>query len=362
MTITKVKAEDWIQKNDQALVQSFAAYLGRIQNVWFSFARFADADSIQSIFTPNILNTYWPFIFDVVGRDSQLSCHISVRLDESYNPCFQNTDSLIIKRNKRNVYLSYILDIHNLMELNSRTISTSIDNLIPIPPHSSGLNKNTIGSIEILSKPPISPLHYIQLDESIRLLKSALQEYRRLSYLHFSQYCNYHERYDFKFGYKLEDIEEVGAYEEHIYYDAHSFDLAGKMFKRLTTPTKQNLTFALIDVSWSVAFNLNVIISILPNIEYLKINDCYMRPEPDLSNLLDLQYMYKLNILIFDIGFPRHDFEQKIIVRIEYKKDNISRCYLWRKAPKLLCQFKTERFKLIPADYLERPIGLGEKK
>ncbi|KAI9255940.1 hypothetical protein EDC94DRAFT_617238 [Helicostylum pulchrum] len=366
LTITKVKAEDWIQKNDRALVQSFAAYLGRTQNICFSFARFAvtltDTDTIQSVFTPNILNTYWSLIFDIAGQDSQLSCHVSVRLDESFDPCFQNTDSLLIKRNKRNLYLSYILDINNLMEQNPQSISTSIDNLIPIPPHSPGLNKSTIGSIEILSKPPFSPPHYIQLDESIRLLKSALQEYPRLSYLHFAQYCNYHERYNFKFGYKLEDIEEVSAYEDHIYYDTHSFDLAGKRFKRLSTPTKKNLTFALIEVSWLVAFNLNVIIGLLPNIEYLNINKCDMRPEPDLSNLLDLQYMYKLKTLVFDIGFLRNDLERKIIVRIEYKKNNTSRCYLWRKVHKLLSQFKTEKFELISADYLEKTNWLGKQK
>ncbi|GAA5804150.1 hypothetical protein HPULCUR_009636 [Helicostylum pulchrum] len=166
---------------------------------------------------------------------------------------------------------------------------------------------------KILSKPPFSPPHYIQLDESIRLLKSALQEYPRLSYLHFAQYCNYHERYNFKFGYKLEDIEEVSAYEDHIYYDTHSFDLAGKRFKRLSTPTKKNLTFALIEVSWLVAFNLNVIIGLLPNIEYLNINKCDMRPEPDLIH-------------------------------------------------KLLSQFKTEKFELISADYLEKTNWLGKQK
>ncbi|KAI8076027.1 hypothetical protein BDF21DRAFT_422426, partial [Thamnidium elegans] len=364
LTITKVKAEDWIRKSDQVLVQSFAAYLGRTQNVCFSLARFApiltDSDTVQSIFTPNNLNTYWPFIFDIVGRDRHLSCHISVRLDESFKPCPQNTNSLLIKRNKRNVYLSYILDINNLREQNSQTIPTSIDKLIPLPPHNPSLNKSTIGSIEIFSTP--SFLHYIELDESIQLLKSALQEYPRLSYLHFIQYSNNHERYNFKFGYKLEDIEKVGAYEEQIYYDTHSFDLAGKRFKRLNTPTKQNLTFALIEIPWLIAFNLNVIISALPNIEYLKINKCDMRPELDLSNLLDLQYMYKLKTLVFDIGFLRNDSEQNVMVRIEYKKDKISRYYLWRKLPKLLCRFKTERFEMIPADYLEKTNWFGNKK
>ncbi|KAI8076028.1 hypothetical protein BDF21DRAFT_422428 [Thamnidium elegans] len=364
LTITKVKAEDWIQKNDQAIIQAFIAYLAEVDDVCFSIERFAERmteiDTIQSIFTTLSLKEYWPFIFDIVGRDPQLSSHISIRLEESNNVCFENISNISIKRNKKQVQLNYILNLTSLLQQNPDGITQSVDNFIPLPlqRHNTCLDKSTIESIEIISRPPFSLEHVIPVKDCIQLLKSTLQEYAKLSYLHLGQYCRYSEQYCLKFGSKLEDIEHGGPYDEKTYHDTEPFTVGRKRYNSLKSSTIENLTFTLIKTSSLNDFKLNAITALFPNIKYLKIHTSIMKWERDFTTIFNLGHLHSMKKFVLDMNFLKTELQRGVIVRVEYEKQKTTRWYRWSKPSKVKRQFKPNMFEL----YNETGIMFGAEK
>ncbi|GAA5812125.1 hypothetical protein MFLAVUS_005575 [Mucor flavus] len=352
LTITKVKAEDWIQKNDQATIRAFIAYLVEVDDVYFSIERFAERvteiDTIQSTFTTLSLEEYWPFIFDIVGRDQQLSSHISIRLEESNNVRFENISNISIKRNKQQVQLNYILNLTSLLQQNPDGITQSIDNFIPLPSQirNTSLDKSTIESIEIISRPPFSLEHIIPVKECIQLLKSILQEYSKLSYLHLAKHCKYSERYCLKFGSKLEDIQHGGPYDEKTYHDTEPFTVGQKRYTSLKSPTIKNLTFALIKTSALNDFKLKAITILLPNIKYLKIHTSIMKWERNFTTIFNLYHMHNMKAFVLDLNFLKTELQREVIVRVENAKQNATGWYRWSKPSKVKRQLKPNMFEL----------------
>ncbi|KAI9255941.1 hypothetical protein EDC94DRAFT_617240 [Helicostylum pulchrum] len=353
LTITKVKAEDWIQKNDQATIRAFIAYLAEVDDVCFSIERFVERvteiDTIQSTFTTLSLKEYWPFVFDILGRDQQLSSHISIRLEESNNVCFENISNVSIKRNKKQVQLNYILNLTSLLQQNPDGITQSIDNFIPLPSQirNTSLDKSNIASIEIISRPPFSLEHVIPVKDCIQLLKSTLQEYVKLSYLHLGQYCKYSERYCLKFGSKLEDIEHGGPYDEKTYHDTEPFIVGQKRYKSLKSSTVENLTFALIKTSSLNDFKLKAITISLPSIKYLKIHTSIMKRERNFTTIFDLYHLHNMKTFVLDINFLKTELQREVIVRVENaKQSTTSRWYRWSKPSKVKRQLKPNMFEL----------------
>lgn len=328
LTMTNTETDGWLHENGEFNIQEFGEYLGNVKDVCFNISRFMpNRYPPLSILTSQTLANYWPFIFAIMGRNRQLNCHISVRLDERSSYKCSNANNLLIKRNQKNMYLTYILDITNLITQHFYEIPNSIDSLIPLPSESSQipLSKHNIISVEVAVGTPDGLSFVMPIVKCFRLLRSVVKEYTRLNLVMFSSYTPHHEMYNIKFGSSIEDC-NLETKQGHQF-----FKMDNQRYRAVTTPTAENLTHVLLKSTTLEQFDFNIMSTILSNIKYLKIVDCHIRLDENGNTTIDLRYMINLNQLVLDIQFLKHDRCSQINIQVEYIKDNLIKSYKWRR-------------------------------
>ncbi|KAI7882137.1 uncharacterized protein EV154DRAFT_523185 [Mucor mucedo] len=327
VVLTNTETDEWLETNGEACIQLLGEYLGSVREVCFNISRFMpNRYPPLSILTSQTLSNYWPFIFAMIGHHRQLSCHISVRLDERSSYKCSNANNLLIKRNDRSMYLTYILDTTDLISQHYFEIPNSIQSLIPLPSENSSLGNQHIISVEVAVGTPDGLSFVMPISKCFRLLRSIIKEYSRLNLIMFSTYTPHHEMYNLKFGSSIRDC-LLSTKQGHEF-----FKMDPQRYKAVTTPTVENLTHVLLKSTTLEQFDFHVMANLLEYIHYLKIVDCHISTDENGNTTVDLSYMKSLKQLVFDVGFLKHDRCSQINIQVEYLKENFVKSFKWRRA------------------------------